>query len=191
MVQQDRNPVTLAHEQRTATFARELAGRHGVDPDRAELAALVHDIAAHHAPAQLASFAQQFALPVSYAEALRPSVLHGPVGAELLRREYGVRDEELLDAVRTHVVGGPLMSLLAKVLYVADKLEPGRDRLVHTLAALREDARADLDWALLQLYTAQIADLLARGLPVDERTISARNVLLDTRPRRTGRLPAR
>jgi predicted HD superfamily hydrolase involved in NAD metabolism len=184
ITQQTPDAVTLAHEQRTATLARELAVLHGVDPDRAELAALVHDIAAHHAPPQLAALAMQFRIPVSDAEALQPALLHGPVGAEILRREYGVRDDELLDAVRTHVVGSPVMGPLAKILYLADKLESGRDRLTHALEAVRDEARQDLDGALLDLYTAQIVDLAAQGQPIDERTVAARNALLARNPGR-------
>ena len=179
VAQQAPEPTILGHEQRTATFARELAAIHGVDPDRAELAALVHDIAAHHAGPQLLALARQFALPVSYAEALQPRLLHAPVGAELLRREYGVRDDELLDAVRHHIVGSPHLSPLGKVLFLANKLEAGRERLGHRLAELRDAARADLDRTLLYLYGLQIADLAAQDQPIANRTIAARNTLLD------------
>jgi predicted HD superfamily hydrolase involved in NAD metabolism len=178
IVQQPRDAVTLGHEQRTATLARELAQIHGVDPDRVELAALVHDIAAHRPPESLLSLARQFSIPISNAELMRPALLHGPVGAELLRREYGVGDYDLLEAVRNHVVGGSRMSLLAKILFVADKLEPGRRRLMHDLDPLRAEARTNLDRTLLHLYAVQIADLVARSIPVDERTVTAYNLLI-------------
>ena len=178
IAQQQLEPAILAHEQRTALLARELATLHGVDPDRAELAALVHDIADHYSEVDLAILAERFNIPVSYAQSQVPKLLHGAVGAERLRREFGVRDEELLDAVRDHVTGGPHMGQLAKIVFIADKIEPGRDRFTNKLDGIREEARQDLDRAMLRLYGSQLVDLVARGLPVEERTVTARNGLL-------------
>jgi predicted HD superfamily hydrolase involved in NAD metabolism len=175
-------PETLAHEERTAVLARELAVIHGVDPDRAELAALVHDVAAHYSDVDLAILAERFDIPVSYAAARLPTLLHGSVGAELLRREYGVRDEELLDAVRDHVVGGPLMSRLAKIVFIADKVEPGRDNFTGGLDSIRDEARRSLDRAMLLLYSSRTVDLVARGLPIDENMVAGRNMLLEAVP---------
>src|SRR5262245_15750377 len=144
-IQQELQPEILEHVRRTADLARELAVRHGVDPERAEFAALVHDIADHYSDVELLGLAERYGIPVSLTEARIPKLLHGPVGAEILRHEYGITDEEILDAVRDHVSGGPHMSKLAKVIFTADKLEPGRDRHYHGLDPVRKLARDDLD----------------------------------------------
>jgi predicted HD superfamily hydrolase involved in NAD metabolism len=173
-------PDIAAHARRTAELARELATIHGVDPERAELAALAHDIADRYSDRELLVLAERYGIPISLTEARVPKLLHGPVGAEILRREYGIRDEELLDAVRDHISGGPHMSTLAKVLFVADKLEPERDRHYHGLDSVRALARENLDQAMLRLYAWRIDELIDAGRPIQERMVTGRNVLLDS-----------
>src|SRR5579871_4908196 len=107
------DPSTLAHVQRTAILARELAIAHEVDPDRAELAALLHDIADRYSDAELLTLAERYGLPVSLTEARVPRLLHGAVGAAILADEWGITDAELLEAVRQHVTGGAPMSKLS------------------------------------------------------------------------------
>ncbi len=170
---------TLAHVERTAIVARELAMLHGVDPDRAESAALVHDVADPLTERELLARAEQYGIPVSLTEARVPRLLHAPVGAELLRSEWGIRDEELLDAVRYHITGAPVMSPLVMVVFVADKLEPNRDRHDRGLDAIRAIARADLDEAVLRLAGWRLSTLVASGQPVHEQLVSARNALIE------------
>jgi predicted HD superfamily hydrolase involved in NAD metabolism len=169
----------LAHSQRTAELARELAVIHGVDPDRAELAALIHDLADGFSDRQLLERAEKYGIPVSLTEARVPKLLHGAVGAEILREEWGITDEELLDAVRYHISGNTLMTQLAKVLFVADKLEPHRDRHYGGLNKVRELAQIDLDQAILQLYAWRVSELVDTGRQVHEQLVTARNVLLE------------
>ena len=173
------SPETLAHGERTAELARTLAVTHGVDADRAELGALLHDVADHYSDTLLLVLAERFGIPVSLTEARVPKLLHAPVGAEILRREWGITDEELLDAIRDHISGSPMMTTLAKVLFVADKLEPGRDRHYHVLDPVRQLAMVDLDAAVLKLYAWRMTELVSSGRPVDERLVQARNVLMD------------
>src|SRR5919112_895931 len=71
--------------------------------------------------------AKEWDLPVGEPERQSPKLLHGPVAAELSRRELGVEDADILEAIRVHTVGRPQMGPLALVLYVADKIEPARD----------------------------------------------------------------
>src|SRR5581483_1082072 len=165
----------FGHALRTAQLARTLASAHGVDEDRAELAALVHDIADGLSDGELLRLADQFQIPISLTEARVPKLLHAAVGAEILRRDWGITDEEILDAVRDHTTGGPHMSRLAKVLFLADKIEPARDRHYGGLDPVRELAMRSLDEAILRLYGWRMDQLAATGGPVDERFIAARN----------------
>ena len=178
-LQRELAPDTLAHVYRTAELARTLAIAHGVDPDRAEIAALIHDVADAYSDRELLMLADRLEIPVSLTEARVPKLLHGAVGAEILRREWGISDEEILDAVRDHISGSPMMTRLAKVLFVADKLEPERDRHYHGLDPIRELAMVDLDAAVLKLYAWRMSELVAAGRPVDERLVQARNVLIE------------
>jgi predicted HD superfamily hydrolase involved in NAD metabolism len=172
-------PDTLAHSERTAELARILATRHRVDADRAELAGLIHDIADSFSDSELLMLAEKYDIAFTLTEARVPRLLHGPVGAELLRREWGLSDEEILDAVRDHITGGPHMSQLSKILFVADKIEPERDRYYGGLNTIRELAMTDLDEAVLQLFAWRMDQLVEGRKPVDERLVTARNRLIE------------
>lgn len=166
---------TLAHVEQMIELIRRLAVANGVDPDRAELAALLHDVAQHYSDRELLAHAERFDIPISLTEARVPQLLHGAIGAEILRHEWGITDDEILDAVRDHVSGGPFMGALAKVLFVADKLEPGRDRHYGGLEPIRELALLDLDAAILKLYAWRMTELLATDRPIDDKLVRARN----------------
>jgi predicted HD superfamily hydrolase involved in NAD metabolism len=178
-LEEELTPDALGHSVRAAQLARVLAVAHGVDPDRAELAALVHDIADSYSDRDLLASAESYGIAITLTEARIPKLLHGPVGAEVLREEWGITDEEILDAVRDHITGSPYMSPLAKVLFLADKLEPSRDRYYGGLDPLRDLAMHNLDEAILRLYAWRMDQLVASRGPMDERMVSARNRLID------------
>jgi predicted HD superfamily hydrolase involved in NAD metabolism len=170
---------TLAHEQRTAAIARELAALHGADPDRAELGAFLHDIADHLTDGDLLATARRYDVPVTLCDSQVPRLLHAPVGAALLQYEYGISDDELLDAVRQHIVGHPLMGPLAKTLFVANQLDPLRDNPLPGRDEARSVSSRDLDGALLALCNARIRALIDGGRPLHDGLILTRNVLLE------------
>jgi predicted HD superfamily hydrolase involved in NAD metabolism len=131
------------HTLRVADTAESLALAQDIDADRVRLAALLHDAAREMGTEEFLTLADKWHLRVGDPERQSPKLLHGPVAAELARRELGMDDEEVLEAVRAHTTGKPGMGPLALVLYVADKIEPARDypsvRRLRTLA--REDLR--------------------------------------------------
>jgi predicted HD superfamily hydrolase involved in NAD metabolism len=131
-----------AHTIRVADTAEELAATHGLDVERTRLAALLHDAARELKREEYLAFAEEWNLPVGVPERRDPKLLHGPLAAELARRELGVEDEEVLEAVRVHTVGSPGMSPPALAVYVADKIEPARE--YPSVGRLRELAKCDL-----------------------------------------------
>ena len=113
------------HVRAVADVARELAALHGVDEESAELAALFHDWFRGTAAEDIDRFAREWGLDAGMADDI--SLLHGHLAAELMEREYGVTDEDTLNAVRYHTTGRAGMSDLEMIIYVADKAEPGRE----------------------------------------------------------------
>ena len=130
------------HTLRVADTAAELARIHGLDEDRARLSALIHDAAREVEPGEFLRLAEEWNLPVGEPESQSPKLLHGPVAAELAKRELGIGDEGVLEAVRAHTTARPGMEPLALALYVADKIEPARD--YPSVERLRLLAREDL-----------------------------------------------
>jgi predicted HD superfamily hydrolase involved in NAD metabolism len=153
-----------AHTMRVADTAADLARYHGLEEDRVRLSALIHDAAREIGPEEFLRLAEVWALPVGEPERQSPKLLHGPVAAEMARRELGVEDEEILEAVRAHTTGKPGMGPLALALYVADKIEPARD--YPSVERLRALAREDLHAAATEALRRAIAHNEGRGKDV-------------------------
>ena len=115
-------------------------------------------------PEEFLELAEEWHLPVGDPERHSPKLLHGPVAAELARREIGVDDEGVLEAVRAHTTGKPGMGPLALALYVADKIEPARD--YPSVERLRTLARQDLHAAATESLRRAIAHNEERGKDV-------------------------
>jgi predicted HD superfamily hydrolase involved in NAD metabolism len=111
------------HCRRTAALASRLARRFGVDPGRACLAGLAHDLARELPEADLLRLAAADGAPLRAWERQRPVLLHGRAAAVLLGASWSA---EVREAVADHVTGRPGMSALARLVYVADFLEPRR-----------------------------------------------------------------
>ncbi len=159
------------HTVRVAETAEDLARAHGLDPARARLAALLHDAARETPSDEFLGLAEDLGLAVGEPERESPKLLHGPVAAELARRELGVEDGEVLDAIRAHTTGRPGMSSLSLVLYVADKIEPARD--YPSVENLRRLARRDLRAAAAESLRRSIAHNEERGRPTHPASIEA------------------
>jgi predicted HD superfamily hydrolase involved in NAD metabolism len=149
------------HTLRVADTAEDLAAVHNLDKNRARLAAILHDAARETGPEEFLRLAHEWDLPVGEPERQSPKLLHGPVAAELARRELGIEDGEVLEAVRAHTTGRPGMGPLALVLYVADKIEPARD--YPSVGRLRELARENLHEVAAESLRRAIAHNEERG----------------------------
>ena len=157
------------HTLRVADTAENLARIHGLDPGKARLAALLHDAARELSSAEFLDLAEGLELPVGEPELESPKLLHGPVAAELARRDLGVEDAEVLDAIREHTTGRPGMGPLSMVLYVADKVEPARD--YPSVGRLRRLAGEDLREAAAESLRRAIAHNEERGRPTHPASI--------------------
>ena len=159
------------HVVRVAELAERLAVAHGVSPERARLAALLHDLARLYSTERLLAECAARGLEADAFELRHPIVLHARLGAELARERFGVNDERVLSAIRKHTVAAAEMSALDEVVYLADGLEPGRpfaERPVLEALALQ-----DLAAAMLATLETSIAYLTERGLEVAPQTFAA------------------
>ena len=157
-----------AHTLRVADTAERLAGLHDLDPKKVRLAALLHDAARETDKDELFRVADEEGIATSNLEHELPILLHGPVMAELARKELGVKDEEVLGAVRAHTTGEPGMRPLALALYVADKIEPDRDQA--GVENLRKLALEDLRHAAAEALEGSISYNEQRGKPTHPKS---------------------
>jgi len=166
----------LAHTYRVLETARALAAGLGADLEQASTAALLHDYAKAMSPADLLAQAEQRNLIVDPAEEVQPHLLHGPVAAALLQEQGLVTDRAVLDAIRYHTTGRAGMSLLEKIIWLADYVEPARN--FPGVDRIRAEAESDLDLALLHAIENSIGYVIQHGWPLHLYSVHARNWLL-------------
>ncbi|WP_025477859.1 bis(5'-nucleosyl)-tetraphosphatase (symmetrical) YqeK [Enterococcus faecium] len=149
-----------------------LAKKYGASPEKASIAALTHDYAKERPD-------EEFKM-VIVRDGFDPELLnynnaiwHGLVGASFVERELGITDAEILHAIRVHTTGAAKMSLLDKIIYVADYIEPGRD--FPGVQDARAIAWADLDEAVAFETKHTLAHLLAQEQQIYPKTIETYN----------------
>lgn len=169
----------LAHVYRVVEAAQELSARFGAAREQAEVAALMHDYCRAMPDSHLLTAARQRSLVLDPAEEVHPILLHGPVAAALLQEQGLLTDPEVLAAIRWHTTGRASMTLLEKVIWLADYTEAGRS--FPGAGPVRMLAQTDLDGALLLALEQMIAHVSRAGWPLHPSTIQARDWLLKKR----------
>ncbi len=114
------------HSVRVAETAAFMCGLFGYDKNIGYLAGLSHDICKNMEDSEILSLASEDGNCISEIEKTKPSLLHGRAAAVLLRKKFSVQAPDVIQAVANHTLGGAGMGTLAKIIYVADKIEPGR-----------------------------------------------------------------
>ncbi len=137
----------LMHSLYVAATARRLAQLHGIDPEQAALAGLLHDCAKCLPLTTMQHIARENRLLLDKETLQSGNLLHGPVGAVVAEKEYGVNDPNILSAIRCHTTGKVGMLPLDMIVYLADKIEPSR-RSYPALEEVRTLAQTDLAAAL-------------------------------------------
>lgn len=157
----------LLHTMRVVRSAAQLADRYGEDPAKARLAAMLHDCAKVEKEVIL-QWAEEYGVDT---EGIPLPALHGYVGVEKAKREYGVTDQEVLRAIAVHTLCAPNMTKLDKIVYLADKIEYSRD--FEGVEGIRIAAEYDLDSAVKIGIEHSFDDVTSKGCAVHPYTIAA------------------
>lgn len=142
---------------------------YGVNPRKAELAGLLHDCAKGLSDKKMVSLCEKYNLSMSDIEKEHPYLLHSKVGSFIAMKEFGIEDEDVINAILNHTTGRPCMSELEKIVFVADYIEPNRKPLPE-LPMTRKLAFADLDRAVLKILEDTLVYLNEQGNDIDTRT---------------------
>ncbi len=116
------------HSVRVAETAKLMCDMYGVDPAKGYLAGLAHDMCKDLPDEEQLALASKDQQPISDVEKKKPSLLHGRAAAMKLQHDFGIDDKDILQAVSRHTLGGSSLCPLAKIVYAADKIEPGREQ---------------------------------------------------------------
>jgi len=170
----------VEHIQRVRVLAVELAGDHKLDKVRVDFSAAAHDIARAEAGNSLLSEARTAGIPITNVDEDNPMLLHGPVGAERLRVNIGVTDKEILEAVYWHTTALATMGPIAKVVFLADKMDLSKAPRYPHIGHVRELATDDLDEAIVEFLKGDLIRLLSEGKMAHPSSIEALNGLLYT-----------
>lgn len=156
------------HSVRVAETCALLCRRHGLDERLGYFSGIAHDICKNMDDDALLKIASRDGCEIDALEAEKPSLLHGRAAAVKLREDWGVTDERVLEAVANHTFGKAGMCDLAKILYVADKVEPGREHV--TEAYMKRLLEMDIDSMTRTVVKESMEYLKGRGKEASART---------------------
>lgn len=167
-------PARIKHILGVEQMSIELAQYYHLDEKHAAVAGLMHDMAKYFKPNQLLEIAKNEGVEIDSVCLANPHLLHADVSAIVARKEFGIEDETILEAIALHTLGCPDMSELSCVVFIADSIEPSRGNTPE-LAALREVAKQDLYKAMWLTCDYSLKLLLDTRRLVHPRTILTRN----------------
>jgi len=179
------SPRRFRHVHGVAQTAQMLAKKCGIDPVRAELAGWLHDACKEEKDRLLVEQAFAFGLPLHPVDVEHGHLLHGPVAAEVVKRHLQIDDEEVLNAIRQHTLGDVAMTLIPKIVFLADAIEPGRpeeySRPIWHAIEREADLGCDkaLDLAVKVACDLSLDDLIRQNRVVHPKTVDVRNFYLN------------
>ena len=159
------------HTLNVRRMAVKLAKRWGADPEKAALAALLHDTAKELPREEMLQILKDNAIMAENAQNRPSPVWHGICAAILAQTQWGVEDEEVLSAIRCHTTGKPGMSLLDEIVFLADMTSAERD--YPEVDYLRKLDKEDIHRAMREALEMNLHWLEESGKPVDEETRAA------------------
>lgn len=174
-------PKLRDHVLRVEVEAMNLARVHGQDPERASIAALGHDLVRHKDDQELLDLAKRYGIEPDPVELAAPVLVHGPIAARMLTQDFDLQDAEVIAGVDCHTTARPGMTMIEKMLFVADKIEPNKLKRGGALQEVYDLRETDINAAVLRFLDMRIEEALAKGGQIHPRVIEARNELMAAR----------
>lgn len=161
------------HSLNVMEMSAKLAERYGVNTEKARLARILHDCGKNYKDERAKEYIRDIGYIPDEIELAQPKLLHGIIGEHIAKYEYEVTDKDVLSAIRWHTTGKAGMTLLEKIIYVADYIEPLRD--FEGIEEMRKAAFQNLDKCIVLCADSTIRFILKKGLLLHEKTVETRN----------------
>ncbi len=158
-------------------MSEELAKIYNVDIETAKIAGLLHDIAKEMPKEEILKYVEENNIIITEVESINTGILHGKIGADIAKKKYNV-NEQIQKAIKYHTTTNPNMDTLAKIVYVADKIELNRKSDYFDIELERKLAKENLDKALLVILDNTTKYLIDNNRLLVEESIETRNKLL-------------
>ena len=165
-----------SHTKRVVKKAKQLAKLYNAPIDKVKIGAYLHDIAKFYKVSDMIELIGDKYPEVNRDVYRNGQILHGFAAAEVVEKELGIKDEEILDAIRYHTIGKEDMSLIAKIVYLADAVEDERDWL--GVVKARKLAEKNINTAIIYELDKKIEYLIKKGSLIHPNTLAFRNDLL-------------
>lgn len=172
-------PQRFEHSMCVAASARKLANKYGADAEKAYTAGVLHDIMKNETPAVQLKIMNDADIILNSAEKMNPKLWHAIAGEAFLRNNLKIEDEEILAAVRYHTTARVGMTMLEKVLYIADFISADRD--YEGVEAMRSAAEKSLEEAMLEGLRFSLEELAKGGFAIHPDSVAAYNEILFAR----------
>lgn len=166
-------PARFKHSKNVAKEAVRLAKKYGADPVKAEIAGILHDATKETDGEEQMALIAKAGIELTELERSSPKLWHAISGYAFVKAELGIDDQEILDAIRYHTTGRAGMTLLDKVIFIADFISADRD--YDGVDRMRKVTEKDLDDAVLEGMSFTIADLADRKLTIAPDTFEGYN----------------
>lgn len=178
----------LKHSISVSETAIELATIYGQNIEKARIAGLVHDCAKNLSDEQLIKVATEHKIEIDEVSKQSPQIIHGLVGSKIARDVMEIYDEDILNSIKYHTTGRKNMSILEKIIFISDYIEPLRKfngiEEERSLEDIRSLSKVNLDAAVILSLENTIKYVISQKLLLHIDTIDARNYLLSKNSRR-------
>lgn len=172
-------PKRYIHSISVADCAKRISSIYNCDEDRAYLAGLVHDCAKNLTKEEIDYYTNKYNIELDEFEVDNINLSHGIIGSYIAKYEFFIEDEEILSAIKYHTTGTKNMTILEKIVYIADLIEDNRN--FEGIDEIRYLVyKGKIDTALLISLDNTIKIVVNRGQIIHPRTINARNYLIQT-----------
>lgn len=170
------SPKRYTHSVGVCETAVKLAKLYNVSVEKAKIAGLLHDYAKDLSDEEIKRYIKEFNLSLDKLLRSHINLAHGIIGAELVKREFKIIDNDILNAIKYHTTGRKNMSCLEKIVYLADYIEPNRN--FPGIEEIRRVSFLNLDEGVLLALNSSITYIIKKGRLLHENSVFARNSII-------------
>ena len=156
--------------------AEELARIYGVDVEKAKACGLAHDIAKEMSAQQSLRYVKENSIYIDKVERINTGLLHGKIGADIVKKKFKFT-EDMQKAIEYHTTTNPKMDMLAKIVYVSDKTELGRESK-YNVEYERQLANKDIDQAIIYIINEGLKNMISKDKIIHPKCIETRNHII-------------